>query len=71
MSLSPSIDDIDCDRLKEEWAMVPDFFQAVIHEKEMGRAKKITKISMMIDILNGQPIGKKCFINSIDFYSFI
>ena len=37
--------------------MVPDFFQAVIHDKEIG-IKKIMKISTIIDVLNAQPIRK-------------
>ena len=41
--------DIDRDRLKQECAMVPDFFQTVIRDKELG-IKTITKISTIIDI---------------------
>ena len=54
------IDDIDCDRLKQECAMISDFFQTVIRDKEL-KIKKITKISTLIDVLNAQPIGKTIF----------
>ena len=31
-----TIEDIDCDRLKQECTMVSDFFQTLIHEEQMG-----------------------------------
>ncbi|CAM4768570.1 unnamed protein product [Rotaria magnacalcarata] len=54
------VDDINCERLKQECAMVPDFFRTVIDNKEMG-IKKVTKISTIIDVLNVEPIGKTMF----------
>jgi len=44
-----TIDDIDCDRLKQECTMVSDFFQTFIHEEEM-EIKKLTKILTTIDV---------------------
>lgn len=55
-----TVDDVDCDRLKQECTMIPDFFQTVIRDKEMG-IKKVTKISTIVDVFNTQPIGKSLF----------
>jgi hypothetical protein len=55
-----TVGDIDSDRLKQECTMIPDFFQTVIRDKQLG-IKTITKISTIIDVLNVQPIGKTIF----------
>jgi hypothetical protein len=55
-----TVDDVDCDTLKQECAMIPDFFQTVIRDKEMGM-KQVAKIPTIIDVLNAQPIGKSIF----------
>ncbi len=35
-----TVGDIDCDSLKQECAMVPDFIRTVIRNKEMGIKKR-------------------------------
>ncbi|CAF1176276.1 unnamed protein product [Rotaria magnacalcarata] len=54
------VNDISCERSKQECATVPDFYRTVIDGKEMG-IKQITKISTTIDVLNAEPIGKSMF----------
>jgi len=54
------VDDVDCDRLKQECTMIFDFFQTVIRDNEVG-IKQVTKISTIIDVFNAQPIGKSIF----------
>jgi hypothetical protein len=55
-----TVGDIDCDRLKQECTMIPDFFLTVIRDERL-RIKTITKIWTISDVLNVHPIGKTIF----------